>query len=164
MSSSWMEQERGLLFPADVPRSTCVTEALERLCLENRAMRQDGGVLIPHESAVLLTREEQELLGLPPANPYRLMLRAQGDLGHNNLRYFMDVLKPDGTPFIHPSFRGCLLHLDSETCYLMNSDQYQLVAVASQSNQDISHVERRELSVYNLVNLAETCAEDGGEA
>ena len=154
MSSSWMEQERGLLFPADVPRSTCVTEALERLCLENRAMRQDGGVLIPHESAVLLTREEQELLGLPPANPYRLMLRAQGDLGHNNLRYFMDVLKPDGTPFIHPSFRGCLLHLDSETCYLMNSDQYQLVAVASQSNQDISHVERRELSVYNLVNLA----------
>ena len=54
MSSSWMEQERGLLFPADVPRSTCVTEALERLCLENRAMRQDGGVLIP----VPLTNQE----------------------------------------------------------------------------------------------------------
>lgn len=154
MSSSWTEQTQGLLFSADAPHSTCVIEALERLCLEDRAMRQDGGVLIPHESAVLLTREEQELLSLPPANPYRLMLRAQGDLGHNDLRYFVDVLKPDGMPFIHPEFRGCLLHLDSETCYLLNSDQYQLVAVASQSNQDISHVERRKLPAYNLVNLA----------
>lgn len=154
MSVSWSEQEQGLLFRVEAASHDGVTGELERLCLEERAERQAGGVLLPHESVVLLSREEQELLGLPPRNPYRLMLRAHGDLGHSDLRYFVEVLKPDGTPFVRPVFRGCLLHVDGETCYLLNADQYQLVLLAHQSNEHVPQMQRKDVPCYNLVHLA----------
>lgn len=155
MDTSWVERDDGILFDTSQQKTECITEELERLCLEERAVHQQDGIRLPYESAVLLSREERELLGLPSINPYQLMLRADGDLGHHDLHYIVEVLKPDGTPFIRPAFRGCLLHLDSDTCYLLNVDQYQMVCLARQSNRAVPQMPRKELSSYNLVNLAE---------
>ena len=120
MEKMWQEQDNGLLFTQVSQMPPFIREELQQLCLDDFAEADGDTVVVPYEAVVLLSREEQELLRLPALNPYRLSIKANGDLGHNDLHYIVEVLRPDGSPFINPVFHGCLLHIDRETCLLLS--------------------------------------------
>ncbi|MBR2216069.1 MAG: restriction endonuclease [Selenomonadaceae bacterium] len=152
MNINWQETEKGYLYPKNEQLATATRAKLEMLCLDNVAKEQPDGTLIPFEKAVTFSAEDADLLGFPPHNPYRISIRTSGDLAHANLKYILEVLQPDGRPFVRPKINGAILHIDSETTYRLNSDQYQLVQITQESNAHVSQLSRREVLEYILTN------------
>lgn len=153
MGAEWLEREDGVLFTYSNKNDDCVWSRLEMLILDGLAKETKDGILIPSESVVLLSVEDCELFDLPSLNPYRLFIRAKGDLGHKDLRYIVEVLQPNGLPFINPVFNGAFLHIDMQTIFRLEFNQYQMLCIANESNQKVLGLDRREIVGYNLVNL-----------
>ena len=154
MDKIWKEQDTGIFFPFLTTMNECMLERLEMLVMSGCALRTDEGVLIPSESVVVMSDEDCELFDIPERNPYQLCVQANGDLAHNNLHYFIEVLQPNGCPFINPSFNGAFIHINQEKTYRLSMDQYQLLCIAGESNKNISSVKRSNISAYNLTNLS----------
>ena len=104
MDAAWREVDEGALFMADDRRDTCLWDRLEMLLREERARKRGSDVLLPHESIATLSDEDAELLQLPERNPYAFSIQSQGDLGHNDLHYRIEVLRGNGLPYINPRF------------------------------------------------------------
>ena len=156
MATEWFENEKGIVFTDVEALDEYLHEYLESLVLDQHAYtdKNTGNIIILHEDIVLLSDGECELLGLPKKNPYCLYVKANGDLGHNDLHYFVEVLQANGVPYINPKFNGAFLHIDSDTTYRLSLDQYQLLCIAANSNKDIANVERYNLSAFNMINLS----------
>ena len=150
----WTLTEQGIV----LQKAACNAAARDRLevmCFAERAQDRGDTVLIPHDVLAALSDEEGGLFGLPEPNPYYIAVYADGDLGHADLRYRINVLRPDGTIFVNPVFQGALLTIDSTQIYRMSSAEYRLVRTAEESNRMIGGVERTELAAFNCLNLAE---------
>lgn len=152
MSEIWIERGDGYFFPRDDRMSSAVRAKLRMLSVEGMAEDRIYGVLIPFAKSVLLSDEDAELLKFPPHNPYRLSIRTTGDMGHADLRYIIEVIRPDGRCFVAPKINGALLHTDGKTLYRLNADQYELVRLASASNEHIAALNRRQVMSFNLTN------------
>ena len=155
MEALWREEEEGALFSARSRENACLWDRLEMLVFDEKARTQGDGVLLPHESIVLLSDEDAELLQLPERNPYAFSIQAKGDLGHNDLHYSLEVLRSNGAVYINPRFRGAFLHIDSETVYRLSLDQYQILCLTQESNQRVPSLPRQELQHYNLIQLSQ---------
>lgn len=155
MDAAWREVDEGALFMADDRRDTCLWDRLEMLLREERARKRGSDVLLPHESIATLSDEDAELLQLPERNPYAFSIQSQGDLGHNDLHYRIEVLRGNGLPYINPRFCGAFLHIDRETVYRLSLDQYQILCLTQESNQRVPSLPRQELQHYNLIQLSQ---------
>ena len=96
-------------------------DRLEMMCLAEQAQECGDAVLILHDTLAALSDEDCRLFGLPERNPYHIAVYAEGDLGHADLRYRINVLRPDGTVLVHPVFQGALLTIDSPQIYRLSS-------------------------------------------
>ena len=150
----WTLTEQGIV----LQKAACNAAArdrLEMMCLAEQAQECGDAVLILHDVLAALSDEDGGLFGLPERNPYHIAVYADGDLGHADLRYRINVLRPDGTIFVNPVFQGALLTIDSTQTYRMSSAEYRLVRRAEESNRTIGDVGRTELAAFNCLNLAE---------
>ncbi len=155
LEKAWVEKDNGILFSLDDNVSECVKDRLDMLVISGIAIQQEGtNVFLPSESIVTMSNQDCELLGIPDVNPYQFYVRASGDLGHNDLKYFVEILQSNGTPFVNPVFRGAFVHLNSDTTYRLSLDQYQLLCIAGESNRSLSSLERSKIAGYNLINLS----------
>lgn len=150
----WTLTEQGIVLQT-AACNAAVRDRLEMMCLAEQAQDCGGAVLIPHDVLAALPDEDGGLFGLPERNPYHIAVYADGDLGHADLRYRINVLRPDGAIFVNPVFQGALLTIDSTQTYRMSSAEYRLVRTAEESNRMIGGVERAELTAFNCLNLAE---------
>lgn len=154
MSAPWIEEQNGYFFRRDMIKSSSMWAELEMLCYEDMAIDEDDGVRITWEKALSITEDIAELLELPKMNPYQLSITTKGDLGHSDIRYIIEILKPDGTTFINPTILGINLHINSETIYRLNHDQYELVRLSNKSNVEVTKMNNREAMGYNLINAS----------
>ena len=152
MTTLWIEKKDGYFYPNSVKGNPAVWAKLQMLILEGTAEEDSDGVLISFDKAVSVSEEDASLLNFPSRNPYRISIRTSGDLAHSNLKYILEILQPNGKPFVRPTFNGALVHLDEETIYRLSYDQYQLVCLTKKSNDNLSTVNRREVLGYNLAN------------
>lgn len=153
MNKYWQEDNSGLTF-CGMPDGSCQQERLEMLYYEGIAEEKEGGYFLSYENVALLSEPDAELLSLPERNPYQISITADGVIGHNDLHYMFSVLKPGGDSFVNPVIRGCILHIDEEREYRLDINQYNLVRIANESNQNVPNMDKRELPSYTLVNLA----------
>lgn len=150
----WTLTEQGIVLHT-AQFGAAARDRLEMMCLAEQAQECGDAVLILHDTLAALSDEDCRLFGLPERNPYHIAVYAEGDLGHADLRYRINVLRPDGTVFVNPVFQGALLTIDSTQIYRMSSAEYRLVRRAEESNQTIGDVGRTELAAFNCLNLAE---------
>jgi len=151
MEFIWEEKEEGYFYPNTLSKNSALWDKLQMLTYEDLAEERENGVLIPFEKAVSFSPEDADLLKFPPQIPYRLSIRASGDLAHNNLKYILEIMQPDGKAFVRPKFKGALVYI-GENVYRLNFDQYQLLCLTQKSNNDLAAINRREVLGYNLTN------------
>lgn len=154
MQQLWELVEEGFLFSDIAQNIKSVWTPLKMLCLEDMAKEEGNTILIPFANAVLLSDREIELFALPSKNPFQISLKVTGTLTNTNLRYILEVLQPNGTPFVNPKFVGSLLFITNEMRYLLSSEQYQLVSLARNNNETIGKLDRQTVAKFNLSNLA----------
>ena len=153
MGEIWIETPAGYFYPKNNKLSSAILAKLQMLSLDGLTENKGYGFFIAFEKSVLLSDEDAELLKFPPINPYRLSIRTSGILGKSDFRYILEVLRPNGQFFINPKFNGALLHIDSDTIYRLNADQYELVRLAQDSNENISKLnDRQEAMTRSLTN------------
>lgn len=154
MVQVWSEAENGFLFNESAKNIQAIWERLEILCLADIAQETKNGILLPYEKAAGLSEQDCELFHFPPRNPYRIYIHANGDLGHDDLRYIIEVIRPDGQPFINPQIKGTLIHLGEDRTYRLNEDQYQMISIAKDSNQLLRSLPSKQVQQFNLSHLA----------
>jgi SNF2 family DNA or RNA helicase len=153
MSEIWIETPKGYFYPRNDKLSSAILAKLQMLSLDGLAENKGYGFFVTFEKSVLLSDEDAELLKFPPRNPYRLSIRTLGILGKSDFRYILEVLRPNGQFFVSPKFNGALLHVDSTTIYRLNADQYELVRLTEDSNENISKLnDRQEAMTRSLTN------------
>ena len=150
----WQEAKTGILFNKIDELNNCQRDHLEMLYSLDAAIKIQEGYLVPYENVARWSDEECEMFSIPERNPYKLLIRSSGDLGHNDLRYIIEVLKPNGECFINPKFNGAFLHITDSMTYRLSFDQYQLVTIAKYSNNQISEIDRKKIREFNLSNLS----------
>lgn len=151
MEFIWEERDKGYFYPNTLSKNSALWDKLQMLTFEDLAEEKENGVLIPFDKAVSFSPEDADFLKFPPQIPYRLSIRANGDLAHNNLKYILEIMQPDDKAFVRPKFKGALVYI-GENVYRLNFDQYQLLCLTQKSNNDLAAINRREVLGYNLTN------------
>lgn len=153
MEKIWIETPKGYFYPMNNKLPPAILAKLQMLSLDGAAENKVYGFFIPFEKSVIISDEDAELLKFPPKNPYRLSIRTLGILGKSDFRYILEVIHPDGRFFVNPKFNGALLHIDSDTTYRLNADQYELVRLTQDSNENISKLnDRQQAMTQSLTN------------
>ena len=150
MSEIWIEKAEGYFYPYNDNLSHAIKAKLQMLCFDGFAEECKTGVMIPFQKSVILSEEDAELLAFPSRNPYRISVRTEGNVGNTDLRYIIEIIRPDGQCFVSPKINGALLHINSDTIYRLNADQYSLVKLAQESNSHIAELSRKQAMEYNL--------------
>ena len=153
MSGIWIEKAEGYFYPYNDNLSQAIKAKLQMLCFDGFAKECEIGVMIPFPKSVILSEEDAELLEFPSRNPYRISVRTEGNIGNTDLRYIIEIIRPDGQCFVSPKINGALLHISSDTMYRLNADQYSLVKLAQESNSHIAELSRKQAMEYNLSNV-----------
>lgn len=154
MSEIWIETPKGYFYPRSDKLSPAILAKLQMLSLDGVAENKGYGFFITFEKSVALSDEDAELLKFPPRNPYRLSIRTLGILGKSDFRYILEVLRPNGQFFVNPKFNGALLHIDSNTTYRLNADQYELVRLTQDSNENISKLNDKQQAMTSSLKNA----------
>lgn len=152
MAQYWCEESNGLLF-SDMPDNSCVRERLEMLYYEGMAEERENNYFLAYDKLVMLPQEDVELLALPENNPYQLAVVANGTIGQDDLHYIVQILSPNGQPFVNPEIHGCILHVDGERVYMLNNEQYRMVCLMEESNRLVPTMDRRERNGYSIATL-----------
>ena len=155
MSEIWIEKPDGYFYPKNAELSPAILAKLKILIVENLAEDRIYGIFIAFEKSVHFSDEDAELLNFPPKNPYRLSIRTSGILGKSDFRYILEIMRPDGQNFINPKINGALLHLDSETTFRLNADQYELVRLTQDSNKNISKLNRQQAILHGFTSVCQ---------
>lgn len=154
MEKIWIETPNGYFFPQNNKLPPAIPAKLQMLSLDGVAENKGYGFFITFEKSVILSDEDAELLKFPPKNPYRLSIRTLGILGKSDFRYILEVMRPNGQFFINPKFNGAILHIDSNTTYRLNADQYELVRLTQDSNENISKLNNRQKAMTQSLTNA----------
>ena len=155
MSEIWIEKPDGYFYPKNAELSPAIWAKLKILTVENLAEDRIYGIFIAFEKSVHFSDEDAELLNFPPKNPYRLSIRTSGILGKSDFRYILEIMRPDGQNFINPTINGALLHIDSETIFRLNADQYELVRLTQDSNKNISILNRQQAMLHGFTSVCQ---------
>lgn len=155
----WIVQETGYFFPFLQTEQTdewpFVRAQLETLASEGKVHETVDGFLLPHAVAVSLETEVSDILELPAFFPYEIMIRSHGSLGTSSFRYKLEYRKHGGASLYGVAVQGAYVRLSSKTDYRLNEDQYALVSLVEESNQESQKIRNRgEISQYNTLQLA----------
>ena len=144
--SYWTCSEEGYHFhwEGDSPQWEDIHTELDMLEMEGKAAKVGDSYRISHETAVSFSRDERELLTLPPIFPYPLFVGKEGLPQNNSFRLKVNFQKADGTYFMNPEVIGSYIDIRPGCCYMCSEAQYAILKSASSCNAEIGRLEERE--------------------
>lgn len=106
----------------------------------------EGGGFVSNFSrdSCLFSRDERELLTLPPIFPYPLFVGKEGLPQNNSFRLKVNFQKADGTYFMNPEVIGSYIDIRPGCCYMCSEAQYAILKSASSCNAEIGRLKERE--------------------
>lgn len=144
--SYWTCSEEGYHFhwEGDSPQWEDIHTELDMLEMEGKAVKVGDSYRISHETAVSFSRDERELLTLPPIFPYPLFVGKEGLPQNNSFRLKVNFQKADGTYFMNPEVIGSYIDIRPGCCYMRSEAQYAILKSASSCNAEIGRLKERE--------------------
>lgn len=144
--SYWTCSEEGYHFhwEGDSPQWEDIHTELDMLEMEGKAVKVGDSYRISHETAVSFSRDERELLTLPPIFPYPLFVGKEGLPQNNSFRLKVNFQKADGTYFMNPEVIGSYIDIRPGCCYMCSEAQYAILKSASSCNAEIGRLKERE--------------------
>ena len=144
--SYWTCSEEGYHFhwEGDSPQWEDIHTELDMLEMEGKAAKVGDSYRISHETAVSFSRDERELLTLPPIFPYPLFVGKEGLPQNNSFRLKVNFQKADGTYFMNPEVIGSYIAILPECGYMCNEAQYAILKSASSCNAEIGRLKEQE--------------------
>lgn len=144
--SYWTCSEEGYYFhwEGDSPQWEDIHTELDMLEMEGKAVKVGDSYRISHETAVSFSRDERELLTLPPIFPYPLFVGKEGLPQNNSFRLKVNFQKADGTYFMNPEVIGSYIDIRPGCCYMCSEAQYAILKSASSCNAEIGRLKERE--------------------
>lgn len=144
--SYWTCSEEGYYFhwEGDSPQWEDIHTELDMLEMEGKAAKVGDSYRISHETAVSFSRDERELLTLPPIFPYPLFVGKEGLPQNNSFRLKVNFQKADGTYFMNPEVIGSYIDIRPGCCYMCSEAQYTILKSASSCNAEIGRLKERE--------------------
>ena len=144
--SYWTCSEEGYYFhwEGDSPQWEDIHTELDMLEMEGKAAKVGDSYRISHETAVSFSRDERELLTLPPIFPYPLFVGKEGLPQNNSFRLKVNFQKADGTYFMNPEVIGSYIDIRPGCCYMCSEAQYAILKSASSCNAEIGRLKERE--------------------
>lgn len=144
--SYWTCSEEGYHFhwEGDSPQWEDIHTELDMLEMEGKAVKVGDSYRISHETAVSFSRDERELLTLPPIFPYPLFVWKEGLPQNNSFRLKVNFQKADGTYFMNPEVIGSYIDIRPGCCYMCSEAQYAILKSASSCNAEIGRLKERE--------------------
>lgn len=144
--SYWTCSEEGYHFhwEGDSPQWEDIHTELDMLEMEGKAVKVGDSYRISHETAVSFSRDERELLTLPPIFPYPLFVGKEGLPQNNSFRLKVNFQKADGTYFMNPEVIGSYIDIRPGCCYMCSEEQYAILKSASSCNAEIGRLKERE--------------------
>lgn len=144
--SYWTCNEEGYHFhwEGDSPQWEDIHTELDMLEMEGKAAKVGDSYRISHETAVSFSRDERELLTLPPIFPYPLFVGKEGLPQNNSFRLKVNFQKADGTYFMNPEVIGSYIDIRPGCCYMCSEAQYAILKSASSCNAEIGRLKERE--------------------
>lgn len=144
--SYWTCSEEGYHFhwEGDSPQWEDIHTELDMLEMEGKAAKVGDSYRISHETAVSFSRDERELLTLPPIFPYPLFVGKEGLPQNNSFRLKVNFQKADGTYFMNPEVIGSYVAILPGCGYMCSEAQYAILKSASSCNAEIGRLKERE--------------------
>lgn len=144
--SYWTCSEEGYHFhwEGDSPQWEDIHTELDMLEMEGKAAKVGDSYRISHETAVSFSRDERELLTLPPIFPYPLFVGKEGLPQNNSFRLKVNFQKADGTYFMNPEVIGSYIDIRPGCCYMCSGAQYAILKSTSSCNAEIGRLKERE--------------------
>lgn len=144
--SYWTCSEEGYHFhwEGDSPQWEDIHTELDMLEMEGKAAKVGDSYRIFHETAVSFSRDERELLTLPPIFPYPLFVGKEGLPQNNSFRLKVNFQKADGTYFMNPEVIGSYVAILPGCGYMCSEAQYAILKSASSCNAEIGRLKERE--------------------
>lgn len=144
--SYWTCSEEGYHFhwEGDSPQWEDIHTELDMLEMEGKAAKVGDSYRISHETAVSFSRDERELLTLPPIFPYPLFVGKEGLPQNNSFLLKVNFQKADGTYFMNPEVIGSYIDIRPGCCYMCSEAQYAILKSASSCNAEIGRLKERE--------------------
>ena len=144
--SYWTCSEEGYHFhwEGDSPQWEDIHTELDMLEMEGKAVKVGDSYRISHETAVSFSRDERELLTLPPIFPYPLFVGKEGLPQNNSFRLKVNFQKADGTYFMNPEVIGSYVAILPGCGYMCSEAQYAILKSASSCNAEIGRLKERE--------------------
>lgn len=144
--SYWTCSEEGYYFhwEGDSPQWEDIHTELDMLEMEGKAAKVGDSYRISHETAVSFSRDERDLLTLPPIFPYPLFVGKEGLPQNNSFRLKVNFQKADGTYFMNPEVIGSYIDIRPGCCYMCSEAQYTILKSASSCNAEIGRLKERE--------------------
>lgn len=144
--SYWTCSEEGYHFhwEGDSPQWEDIHTELDMLEMEGKAAKVGDSYRISHETAVSFSRDERELLTLPPIFPYPLFVGKEGLPQNNSFRLKVNFQKADGTYFMNPEVMGSYVAILPGCGYMCSEAQYAILKSASSCNAEIGRLKERE--------------------
>ena len=144
--SYWTCSEEGYYFhwEGDSPQWEDIHTELDMLEMEGKAAKVGDSYRISHETAVSFSRDERELVTLPPIFPYPLFVGKEGLPQNNSFRLKVNFQKADGTYFMNPEVIGSYIDIRPGCCYMCSEAQYAILKSASSCNAEIGRLKERE--------------------
>lgn len=144
--SYWTCSEEGYHFhwEGDSPQWEDIHTELDMLEMEGKATKVGDSYRISHETAVSFSRDERELLTLPPIFPYPLFVGKEGLPQNNSFRLKVNFQKADGTYFMNPEVIGSYVAILPGCGYMCSEAQYAILKSVSSCNAEIGRLKERE--------------------
>ncbi len=116
--------------------STNITalQILLQLVDEDKAVIEEGNIVVYHHIVAQLNTDERYILSLPEPYPFYVEIRAIGNLSNTNFRYAYYFLNGKSQPFIHVKRIGAYLEISSEQTYLLSGELYYLIEAIDDFN------------------------------
>lgn len=144
--SYWTCSEEGYHFhwEGDSPQWEDIHTELDMLEMEGKAAKVGDSYRISHETAVSFSRDERELLTLPPIFPYPLFVGKEGLPQNNSFRLKVNFQKADGTYFMNPEVIASYVAILPGCGYMCSEAQYAILKSVSSCNAEIGRLKERE--------------------
>lgn len=144
--SYWTCSEEGYHFhwEGDSPQWEDIHTELDMLEMEGKAAKVGDSYRISHETAVSFSRDERELLTLPPIFPYPLFVGKEGLPQNNSFLLKVNFQKADGTYFMNPEVIGSYVAILPGCGYMCSEAQYAILKSVSSCNAEIGRLKERE--------------------
>ena len=164
---SWHATDNGLRFEA--PNQDSFEEFISRSAptdfisrsqwlllselIDNGQAEADGNsVLVSYSELARLGFNECDLLGLPDYYPYDLQITADRDFSSTEFKLNYEFFQ--GTkPVLDVKRQGCILWFSSQTIYLLNQQQYNLVEAIDEFTNSPKAIESTQFNTHTTRNL-----------